>query len=28
MAAANGLVDVPPHSTLEAGTTVSVLRWD
>jgi len=28
VAAANGLVDVPPHSTLAAETTVPVLRWD
>jgi molybdopterin molybdotransferase len=28
LAAANGLVDVPPGSTLAAGTTVRVLRWD
>jgi molybdenum cofactor synthesis domain len=28
LAAANGLVDVPPRSTLVAGTTVQVLRWD
>ncbi len=28
MAAANGLVDVPANSTLEAGATVQVLRWD
>ncbi len=27
-AAADGLVDVPPRTTLTAGTTVSVLRWD
>jgi len=27
-AAADGLVDVPPRSTLAAGTTVHVLRWD
>lgn len=25
---ADGLVDVPPDSTLEAGRTVTVLRWD
>jgi molybdopterin molybdotransferase len=28
LAAANGFVDVPPRSTLIAGTTVQVLRWD
>lgn len=28
LAAANGLVDVPPHTTLAAGTRVAVLRWD
>jgi molybdopterin molybdotransferase len=28
LAAANGLVDVPPHTTLEAGASVQVLRWD
>jgi molybdopterin molybdotransferase len=28
MAAANGLVDVPAHSTLAAGTVVPVLRWE
>jgi molybdopterin molybdotransferase len=28
LAAANGFVDVPPRSTLAAGTTVQVLRWD
>jgi len=28
LAAANGFVDVPPRSTLLAGTTVNVLRWD
>ena len=28
LAAANGLVDVPPHATLAAGSTVPVLRWD
>lgn len=27
LAAANGLVDVPPQTTLPAGTTVPVLRW-
>jgi molybdopterin molybdotransferase len=27
LAAANGLVDVPAHTTLSAGTTVPVLRW-
>ena len=27
LAAAEGLVDVPPHTTLAAGTTVPVLRW-
>lgn len=27
LAAANGLVDVPPETTLPAGTTVTVLRW-
>jgi molybdopterin biosynthesis enzyme len=25
---ANGLVDVPPNSTLAQGTTVRVLRWE
>ena len=28
LAVANGLVDVPPGSTLAAGTTVQVVRWD
>jgi molybdopterin molybdotransferase len=28
LAAANGLVDVPPGSTLAMGTTIQVLRWD
>ena len=28
LAAADGLVDVPPQATLAAGTTVPVLRWD
>ena len=28
LAAANGLVDVPPHTTLVAGSNVTVLRWD
>jgi molybdopterin molybdotransferase len=28
LAAANGLVDVPAHTTVAAGTTVTVLRWD
>jgi len=28
LAAANGLVDVPPRTTLAAGTGVSVMRWD
>jgi molybdopterin molybdotransferase len=28
LAAANGLVDVPPDTTLAAGTRVRVLRWD
>ncbi len=28
LAAANGLVEVPPHSTLAAGTTVTVRHWD
>ena len=28
LALANGLVDVPPQTTLAAGTTVSVMRWD
>ena len=27
LAAANGLVDVPPRTTLSAGTTVAVIRW-
>jgi molybdopterin molybdotransferase len=27
-ASANGLVDVPPHTTLPAGSTVAVLRWE
>ncbi len=28
IAKANGLVDVPPRTTLASGATVSVLRWD
>jgi molybdopterin molybdotransferase len=28
LAAANGLVDVPPDATLPAGTLVSVMRWE
>ncbi len=28
LAAANGLLDVPPQKTLPAGATVKVLRWD
>jgi molybdopterin molybdotransferase len=28
LAAANGLVDVPAHTTLAAGSAVAVLRWD
>ena len=28
LAAANGLVDVPPQSTLKVGTAVQVLRWE
>ncbi len=28
LAAANGLVDVPPQTTLATGSMVSVLRWD
>lgn len=28
LAAANGLVDVPPNSTLPPGATVQVLRWE
>jgi molybdopterin molybdotransferase len=28
LAAANGLVDVPAHTTLAAGSAVTVLRWD
>jgi molybdopterin molybdotransferase len=28
LAAANGLVDVPPETTLQAGTNVTVLRWE
>jgi molybdopterin molybdotransferase len=28
LAAANGLVDVPAHTALAAGSTVTVLRWD
>jgi molybdopterin molybdotransferase len=28
LASANGLIDVPPRSTLAAGTTVRVIRWD
>jgi molybdopterin molybdotransferase len=28
LAAADGLVDVPPHTTLPAGSTVTVLRWE
>lgn len=27
-AAANGLVDVPPQTTLAAGATIQVMRWD
>jgi molybdopterin molybdotransferase len=27
LAMANGLVDVPPRTTLAAGTTVAVIRW-
>ncbi|NDB75001.1 MAG: molybdopterin molybdenumtransferase MoeA, partial [Verrucomicrobia bacterium] len=27
LAAANGLVDVPPETTLAAGMVVRVLRW-
>ena len=27
MAKSNGLVDVPPQTTLEAGSEVGVLRW-
>jgi len=27
LASANGLVDVPPHTTLAAGSAVTVLRW-
>ncbi len=28
LAAANGLVEVPPRTTLAAGTAVAVMRWD
>jgi molybdopterin molybdotransferase len=28
LAAANGLVDIPPRTVLAAGTSVEVLRWD
>jgi molybdopterin molybdotransferase len=28
MAKANGLIDLPPESTLAAGTSVQVLRWE
>ncbi len=28
LAAANGLVDIPPRTTLAAGTTVKVMHWD
>jgi len=28
MAAANGLVDVPPNSTFPSGTSVLVMRWE
>ncbi|HEX4644747.1 MAG TPA: gephyrin-like molybdotransferase Glp [Verrucomicrobiae bacterium] len=28
LAEANGLVDMPPQTTLESGSTVPVLRWD
>jgi molybdopterin molybdotransferase len=28
LAAANGLVDVAPNTTMAAGTNVQVLRWD
>jgi molybdopterin molybdotransferase len=28
LAQANGLVDVPPQTSLAAGTTIQVLRWD
>jgi molybdopterin biosynthesis enzyme len=28
LAQANGLVDVPAGSTLQAGRTVNVLRWE
>lgn len=28
LSAANGLVDVPPQTTLSAGTSVQVLRWE
>jgi molybdopterin molybdotransferase len=28
LAGANGLLDVPPQTTLAEGTTVSVLRWE
>jgi molybdopterin biosynthesis enzyme len=28
VAAASGLVDVPPDTTLNAGVAVSVLHWD
>jgi molybdopterin molybdotransferase len=28
MASANGLIDLPPNSTLAAGSSVQVLRWE
>jgi len=28
LARANGLVDVPPQTTLKAGAAVQVLRWE
>jgi len=28
LATANGLVDVPPRTTLTAGTAVPVMRWE
>ncbi|MCX6923840.1 MAG: hypothetical protein NT154_11635, partial [Verrucomicrobia bacterium] len=28
LAAANGLVDVPAHTTLASGSPVTALRWD
>jgi hypothetical protein len=28
VAAANGLLDVPANTTLAAGASVTVLRWD